>query len=337
MRAGGKAKGASDVRRWVVLLLVASLLLLAPGCAGRASDSSTRARAADVAIEPWSYDGHKGSIVRTPHYRIHTTIEDREMLLTLARAMEGALAQYQRFVPGVRLSTRPMDCYVFARHTEWARFTAERTGADAMIYLKIRKGGYTVRDWYVAYFIGDVGTYAVATHEGWHQFVARHFRSRLPPFLEEGIATMFESITWSNGRPRWGLAANPSRAAKLRRAIDAGNLWPLEQLATMHAGDVVNLPGERIETFYAQNWAFAQFLWEGDGGRYRGAMQRMLSDLAAGTAPERLTGRRGAADLWNPGTAKPLLEHYLQTSLPDLERAYLAYVHQLARKHRDDP
>ncbi len=312
-------------------------MALIAGCASAPDASPTPRYASIVSVQPWSYPKSTARVVRSKHYAIHTTIADHEFLDNLGELMEAALQQYQQFTPGVRISATPMDCYVFQWRTEWADFTTSKTGNDAALYLQINRGGYTVRDWYVAYFIGDAGTYAVAAHEGWHQYVARHFKSRMPPFLEEGIATMFESITWSNGRPRWGLAVNPSRAAKLRRAIDAGNLWPLEQLATMHAGDVVNLPGERIETFYAQNWAFAQFLWEGDGGRYRGAMQRMLSDLAAGTAPDRLTGRRGAADLWNPGTARPLLEHYLQTSLPDLERAYLAYVHDLARKHRDDP
>jgi hypothetical protein len=272
--------------------------------------------------------------ILTNHYLIHTTIDDEQVLGTLARVMEGALAQYQQFTPGVRLSARPMECFVFATRPQWARFTAEKTGDDATVYLKINKGGYTIRDWYVAYFIGDAGTYAVAAHEGWHQYVARHFRSRLPPFLEEGIATMFETITWSAGQPRWTLSVNPVRAARLRRAIERGDLWPLESLITMHAGDVVNLPGERIETFYAQNWAFAQFLWEAENQRYRPAFQRMLGDLAAGVATPG-TGARNTSTLWwNPNSARPMLEHYLAMPLDEIERAYLAYVQRIARSRR---
>ena len=139
----------------------------------------------------------------------------------LATVMEGALAQYQRFTPGVRLSTRPMECYVFAQRGEWAKFTKDRTGADAAVYLQINRGGYTVRDWYVAYFIGDMGTYSVAAHEGWHQFIARHFKSRPPPFLEEGLACMFEEVRWDHqqgvGRlPRWDLVNNASRRVALK-------------------------------------------------------------------------------------------------------------------------
>jgi hypothetical protein len=287
-----------------------------------------------VTLEPWTFDGSEGYVVKSPHYHIHSTIQSREVLAMLSQVMEGALVQYQQFVPGVRLSARPMQCYVFAQRAQWARFTSEHTGQDATIYLKINRGGYTVRDWYVAYLIGDVGTYAVAAHEGWHQFVARHFKTRLPPFLEEGIATMFETISWSNGQPRWSLAVNRQRAERLRRALDDQSLWPLEQLIMMHAGDVVGLSGDRIETFYAQNWAFAQFLWEAESLRYRPALQRMLADLASGSPPAALGSRRLSPGLWDPESARPLLEHYLGIELYEIEQAYLSYVRRVAYDRR---
>ena len=317
----------------VLVLLLGGYPLLVGGCAGAAAPRERQAETT-VKFEPWPEAGRDGLIARTDNYLIHTTIHDRDLLRTLAQVMEGALAQYRQFTPGVRLSARPMECFVFATRAEWARFTAEKTGDDATVYLKINKGGYAIRDWYVAYFIGDVGTYAVAAHEGWHQYVARHFKSRLPPFLEEGIATMFETITWSGGEPRWSLSVNPVRAERLRRAIERNDLWPLESLITMHAGDVVTLPGERIETFYAQNWAFAQFLWEADDSRYRPALQRMLSDLAAGEAIPGATPRNTSSLLWNPNSAKPLLEHYLAMPLHEIEQAYLAYVQRIARERR---
>ncbi len=287
--------------------------------------------------EGWSSDGTIGVTVKTDHYLIHSTIENRDTVHTLAGVMEGALRQYQQFTPGVRISARPMECFIFARRSEWAQFTKEKTGADATIYLQINRGGYTVNDWYVAYFIGDVGTYAVAAHEGWHQYVARNFKCRLPPFLEEGIATMFESITWSGSQPRWELGRNRTRGEKLRRAIDQNGLWPLEKLITMHAGDVVNLPSAQIETFYAQDWAFALFLWDAENQRFRGALQQLLSDLANGAGPPEISVRKTNADLWDPSSAKPLLEHYLGMSLGEIDQQYQQYVRRLANDRRHDP
>ena len=314
----------------VRLLLIAGTLVALVGCAAP-SQRTRSAPAAQFRSEPWSFDGHTGRAILTDHYAIYSTIQDPRVQQKIAAVMEGALVQYQQFTPGLRLSSKPMECYIFAQRSEWASFTRERTGEDAAVYLQINRGGYTIRDWYVAYLISEIGTYAVAAHEGWHQYVARNFKSRLPPFLEEGIATMFETIVWdANDRPRWNLKVNPTRADRLRRAMESKQLWPLEKLIVMHAGDVVGLTGDRIETFYAQNWAFAMFLWEAERARYRPGMQRMLMDLAAGNTPPATGIRRGNGDTWNPQSARPLLEHYLGMDLDQIERSYLTYLRKIA-------
>jgi hypothetical protein len=237
--------------------------------------------------------------------------------------------------PGVPLSTTPMECYVFARRPQWVEFTRQHTGQDAAVYLQINRGGYTIRDWFVAYYIGDAGTNSVAAHEGWHQYVARNFHSRLPPFLEEGIATSFENINWPGRVPHWNLSVNLNRADKLKTAIQNSKLWPLDQLCTMHAGDVVSMSGERIETFYAQNWAFAQFMLNGEGGKYRPAFHKMMADLASGDADAFTGRRRTLPGTWDPRTVRPLLEHYLSMSMPQIDAAYQAYIRQLASNAKD--
>lgn len=322
-----------NLRFWIVSLLM--LLLTGAGCA--TADRQTTLKGSEPVaktVTPWVFDGRRAKIVSTPHYVLHTTIEDEDFLDKLARVMEGALLQYQQLTPGVTLSEKPLDCFIFEHRDHWKTFTKLHTGNDASIYLQINRGGYTIRDWYVAYYIGDVGTFAVTAHEGWHQYVARHFRSRMPPFLEEGLATMFENITWPNQNPKWNLTVNLSRADRLRTAIEDQQLWPLDELCMMHAGDVVSLSGERIETFYAQNWAFAQFMLNAENQKYRPAFQQMMRELASGQS-EALTGRhRGPPDTWDPRTVKPLLEHYLNMDMKRINAAYQAYIRQLASKDR---
>ncbi len=281
-----------------------------------------------VCSEPWIFQGTLARTVRTDNYAIHTTITDTDFLESLAQLMEGAYVQYRGLTPGVTPSPRPMDCYVFAQRSEWAQFTSAHTGQDAAVYLQINRGGYTRLDWFVAYYMGESGTFAVAAHEGWHQYVARNFKTRLPPFLEEGIATMFENISWSNGLPRWDLGANPNRINKLRHAIDDHNLFPLQELITMHAGNVVGMHGGKIEAFYAQDWAFAVFLLH---TRHRQALLKLLSDCANGTAylPSELP-HSVLPDAWEPQSVKPLLERYLGENLAGIDREYQAYMQALA-------
>lgn len=309
---------------------LAAVLLLVVGCA----QPSQHAASAPLSMSTsaWTFDGRPARIIKTEHYNIHTTMGDPDFIESLVQVMEGALQQYRELTPGVELTSKPMNCYIFSLRPQWAKFTEDNTGPDKSVYLQINRGGYTVNDWFVSYYIGDTGTFAVASHEGWHQYVARHFRMRLPPFMEEGIATMFENISWPGQRPRWNLSFNPSRQDRLRTAVQDGTLWPLEKLCTMHAGDVVSLSGDRIETFYAQNWAFAQFMYNAEGGKYRPAFQRMLRDLAAGEAAA--YGRRSTGEGWDPRSVQPLLEHYLGMNMEQIDKAYQAYIRQLVQGSR---
>lgn len=315
------------------LLLSAAIgLALLAGCA-RTGGGTTVLDGPDGAArlrsEPWAYGQRPGQRVRSAHYLIHTTIDDPAVVDALGQVMEGALAQYRRLAPHAPLNNRPMECYLFQYRNEWAAFTRRHTGADAPIYLQINRGGYTFGDKYVAFFIGDVQTYSVAAHEGWHQYVARHFKHRPPPFLEEGLACLFEQVRWEQDLPRWDLTSNSNRIRGLRNASRSKSLMPLRQLISMHAGQIVNGTSFQVEAFYAQNWAFARFLWDAEGGRYRPALQRMLSDAAAGRLYRDNIARQPGSTEWDPSSAAPLLERYLEMPLPQIERAYRAYIRKI--------
>jgi hypothetical protein len=317
---------------------LAALLLLASsggGCATKSATSSGHAgwtgpaTAAPVKTAPWQYNQAPGTVLETAHYQVHTTIKNEDVLARLPQVLEGAYGQYQDFAVAPP-SGKPLKCYVFGKRSEWADFTARNTGNDAAIYLQITRGGYCIGDWFVSYYVGDNATYSVAAHEGWHQYVARHFKGRLPPFLEEGTACMFESVRFDNALPRWDLSLNPNRTLGLRNAIEGHVTWPLEKLVRMHAGDVVRLPGDKIEAFYAQNWAFARFLWEFEGGSYRPAFKKLLADTAAGTVYDPTGTLHRAQGAWAPNSVKPMLEHYLGKPLDEVEKEYQGFIHKIA-------
>jgi hypothetical protein len=318
------------LRRFLPYLSVSVALLLA-GCAAAAPIVLDGPVApVPFQVQGWSYQGNPGWCVSSAHYRLFTTLNDTEINRSVIQVMEAALTEYQKIAPGVPLSDKPMDCYLFGARQQWVDFTRRHTGIDARIYLQITRGGYTVRDWYVAYFVGEAATYSVAAHEGWHQFVFRNFKGRLAPFLEEGIATMFEDIHWHHDLPQWNLALNRSRVAALRRAVEGNYLYPLDQLIGMHAGNVVNQSSNRIEAFYAQCWAFAAFLWSGDGGKYRAAMRRLMSDTADGTLFDPSGAFADGRRPWNPAGVRPILEHYLGMNLSSMDAAYQRFIKDVA-------
>ncbi len=283
---------------------------------------------AQIKREPSTFGKTKSTLVTTPHYRIDTTIENEEMVERIAQVMEGALEQYRKLAPDVPLSEKPLQCYVFNDRNQWAQFTEAQTGADAKVYLRINRGGYSVRDWFVSYYIGERETISVAAHEGFHQYIGRNFKRRPPPFVEEGLSTLFEYVDWDKELPRWRLSMNPNRLSALERSLKRETTMPLGELCAMHAGQVVSKQLWKVEMFYAQAWGFARFLVDGEGGRYRPALQRMLTDLANDRALVPNAGP-GANGLWNPATAKPLLEQYLGKKIEEIDKEYQAYMRKL--------
>lgn len=298
------------------------------GCAHTSSNLPTKDSVdpTSINLENWSNQGTPGARVVCPHYLIYSTLEDRQALSRIGRLMEGALVQYHSLAPGVPLGTRPMECYLFAKRAEWVAFTRIHTGVDSAIYLQVNRGGYTVGDRFVAYWLGDPTTWSVAAHEGWHQYVARNLAGRLPPFLEEGLACLFEQVRWKGEIAEWNLTQNHARLMSLRKAADTGQLYPLSQLIRMHAGQVVGKPSAKIEAFYAQSWAFARFLNDDESGRYRPALGRMLADAARGALYGDTSQVLHGGPVWDPSTAKPLLEHYLGTELPEIELSFGRFV-----------
>jgi len=266
----------------------------------------------------------------TLHYNIYSTIGDDGEVNRIAQLMEGSFAAYRTLDPDIAPTHTPMECYVFGNHAQWAEFTREKTGASASIYLQINRGGYTIGDWYVSYYLGENSTLSVAAHEGWHQYAFRHFKGRLPPFMDEGFATLFEGVKFRNGLPRYNLSINQNRAIALRRAIEKNQLFPLEQVVGMHAGQVVSKPGDEIEAFYAQAWGFARYLWDADGARYRPAMRQILSDTAAGTVYDPTYTLRSRIRPWNPACVKPMLEHYLGMPFAQIDQDYNAFIRHVA-------
>jgi Protein of unknown function (DUF1570) len=273
-------------------------------------------------------------LVKTPHYEIYSTMNDDQFLTKIGQLMEGSLTAYQTLAPDVPATDRPMECYMFAKRVQWAEFTRERTGQDVNIYLQINRGAYTLHDFYVAYYIGPVSTCSVAAHEGWHQFVFRHFKGRLPPFLEEGLATMFESVRFEeNGLPQFNLSMNQTRAISLRRAMDNGSLWALDEVVGMNAGQVVGKPGEKVDAFYAQAWALARFLWDADNAKYRPVLRQILADTASGTVFDpyhTLHGQFVRLRPLNPEGVKAMLEHYMGMPFDQIEDKYNHYIRYLA-------
>jgi hypothetical protein len=323
-----------------LLALLLGVLLSVGGCAGGSSGGggaigqwrSAPGGTLQTRSTPWDYQSRPGRLITTPHYVIYTTVTDAQLESQLPQVMELAFSQYQILTPGLAFQDQGggMPCYIFGTRPEWMDYTRRTTGADAKLYLAINRGGFTIRDQYVAYQVGVRETLSVAAHEGWHQYCSRHFKGRLPPFLEEGFACTFETIRFEGGQPQLNSQLNGLRAQQLRKSSENGALWSLRELSQLHAGMVVTRPGPRIEAFYAQSWAFARFLQEGVDGKYRPRLQQLITDLSRGTVADPTGSHTSPGGPWLPGSAPLLLEHYLGAPIDQVDAEFRVFMHQIA-------
>jgi len=282
----------------------------------------------------WQWQDITGRQIETAHYVIYTTVTDNDSVQRFARVMEGAFTQYASLVPAIKPDERKLNLHFFATHDEWARYTIATTGKDAEAYLSVLNGGYAVKDEFVCWLSNESDTLTTAAHEGLHQFVARYFRTRLPPTLEEGLACTFETYTFTDTVVTFNPTKNPRRQAALRNAIDGNYLIPLDTLVMIHAGDLRDRDPALRESYYAQAWALAAMLREKP--TYRLSFLAMMRAAALGDTPIEI-GRNDGSQLYHPDRIRPFLQRYVAPDWKTFQADYDQAVRDLADKPTTDP
>jgi hypothetical protein len=183
----------------------------------------------------------------------------------------------------------------------------------ADIYLRVFNGGYAIGERVVCWHGSGADVLSTIAHEGFHQYVARHFARRLPPVIEEGMAVACENVR--GGGTDIGNEPVPRRVAALAAAVANGYLIPLDTLLLLHAGDLSDRPEALREGFYAQ---------------------LMLADVAAGTAAIDLGANREGAT-YNAGLIRPLLQKYVVREWATLEMEFTRWQRELAARHASLP
>lgn len=299
------------------------------------------------AMTPWEYPHGQGLCIQTRHYRIYTTLADPLMLRQVPGFVESAYQAYCSQLPDAVDDSIVCDTYLFADRQQWEQFTRGFTGADAEVYLQIKEGAYALRGVCVAYDIGRKQTFSVLGHEGWHQFTERHFRYRLPSWLDEGVATLFETCRYEGGRFVFEPQKNLMRLGNLKEARQAGRVLRLQELIEINPGQTLDgrAGGESSAlTFYAQAYALVRFLREEDYGRHLANYQKMLLGGLRGTWPIAPELTRFAADRsrpltvgWNAVTSPILFQMYIGKDLPSIEQQYNGFCSEIVYYIRTTP
>jgi hypothetical protein len=227
-------------------------------------------------------------VMDTRHYRIHTDL-DRSFAEELGRRMDAMYADYSRrladFSPNEKNNAK-FEVYLFTRRGDYLAFTKNKVPNTGGVFMPARNT--------LAAFLEGQGRDALRRtlqHEAFHQFAHSAISQDLPPWLNEGLATVFEEGIFLGRSFSLGQVP-PRRVRQLKADIEAKRLIPFTKMMDLSLDDwstALSGEGLRGATQYNQAWAMCHFLIfaSRDGEPvYRRRFLDLLNRIHKGTAPE---------------------------------------------------
>ncbi len=338
-----------------IMLVLTTTPLLLTCCAGPSTNSSTTATSqsssslgtrtvaeaedgSSITTEPWLFIGVQGQRIETPNFEIYTTLENDRLRTFLPRFYEAALDEYMTEFGQLPPPPNPLTSYIFGDRRQWMNKTRMMLPEMSGSFETLGRGGYTVNSIAVLYDIDkyqwDQDTLALAAHEGWHQYAQKTFEHQLPPWLDEGIATIFEGFRFRRGDLRFSPSLNRERRYRLREAVRTDTLIPLQQLIDSDPHEALAEGKSSLLTYYAQVWALARYLNEGEDGKYHAALQHVLLLTAQGDLYRQLLRHsEGDAQPVDRQTmaGRRLIEVFFNEDFEAFTTGYDAWIQQLVR------
>ena len=289
-------------------------------------------------VLPWQNEYGDGLIIITDHYKVYTTLLEPLMLKQVPAFVEAAYRGYQAQLPGPIETQLKFEVYLFASRNQWEAFSKVFTGIHWPMYMEIKKGAYYLNGACVAYNIGRTNTFSVIGHEGWHQFCSRHFKYRLPSWLDEGIAQLFETGKYEKNNFIFTPGKNYSRLGALKIILNDNQMIPLRRIIMLNPGEVVMADQKNKSTmaFYAQSYALVRFLREDNYGIRLNQYHQMLLGALNGAWPLDEAEARIAADRnipitvgWNRYIGSKLFDIYIKDDFDKVEQQYYMFCKKL--------
>ena len=288
-------------------------------------------------VQVWNSSYGEGLELTTANYQIFTTLLDPLMLSQIPAFMESACRAYNSQLPSPIETKNRFVIYLFADRRQWEDFTTAFAGSDAPVYLKIKAGAYCLKGDCVAYNIGREATFSILGHEAWHQFNSRHFRFRLPSWLDEGIAMLFETNRYERGFFYFQADKNLYRLGGLKKTLANHKIIPLRQLLMINPGQVLSVDNsEAVTAFYSQSYALVRFLREDSYGKRLLSYQKMLLDGLNGSWPldpaiKNISANRNIplTVQWNQIVGPQLFRQYIDSDIEKAEKEYYAFCQKI--------
>ena len=208
-------------------------------------------------------------LVKTRYYDMYTDLDD-ETAREAAVRMTAMAEEYARRIRGFGAKvTRRLPFHLFSRKEDYHKAGGPANSWGYYLGTKLMATaarGDNSRTWYMI------------QHEGFHQFLDAAMRSKIPPWLNEGLAEYFAHGIWTGDAFVMG-AVPDYRLARIKARIKLGKTLDLADLMKM---EFETWNEEMSTRNYDQAWSLVYFLIHGEDGKYRKPLGKFLTDLGAG-------------------------------------------------------
>jgi hypothetical protein len=201
--------------------------------------------------------------LETRHYFIHTDL-DRALAEDLARRMDAMFEDYSRRLADFNPDRRAkFEVYLFKKRADYLTFTNNKVPNTGGVFMPARDT--------LAAFLEGQGRDALRRtlqHEAFHQFAYSAISHDLAPWINEGLATVFEEGIFMGRSFSLGQVP-PRRVRQLQADMNPKRprLIPFDKMMTMSLDDwghALTREDQRSisrgATQYNQAWAMCQFL-----------------------------------------------------------------------------
>jgi hypothetical protein len=221
------------------------------------------------------------------HYRIHTDL-DRALAEDLAKRMDAMYEEYSRRLAStfdVDHAGDKADVYLFAKRQSYLDFTNNKmSNAGGIAMPESRTVASEVEH------NGRDGLRRCLQHEAFHLFAHEVIHPDMPPWLNEGLAVMFEEGIWT-GRMFILGQVPPWRVRQLQQDINSGRLIDFETMLNLELQEwnqTLDADKKLGSLNYNQAWAMCHFLvyaTENGQPKYRARFLDLLQRIKSGTKP----------------------------------------------------
>lgn len=221
--------------------------------------------------------------VRSQNFTVVGEAREKDLRRVAVRLEEFRAALARLLPEGPKDASAPTTVIVFRDDAAYQPFKPVMGGQTASYVAGYFQPGSEVN--YITLALDSDwsrGPASTLLHEYTHLLVNNYFRAA-PLWLKEGLAEFYSTARLSKDRRRvWTGAQLPTRVRQLRGA----QLIPLRTLFEVDQQSPYYFESGKRGLFYAQSWALAHFILNGDGGARRAKLPRFVERLAVGVAPE---------------------------------------------------